>query len=354
MPSREHLDDIWRPVWIQMIVHVVDGYNRTQVRLNVDAAVRSLLSFDAVDFGYSVTIGQIYRTALAVQGVEWVELQVLDDEVPPPGTLSLEGGSTGGGPAEIVQKAAVWNYNNSTDVTADPGIRNMRINAGLTILAISKTDADSEIQPVQNTMLGDHITVRQRTNGERWYHFIVNAAITDNGAWVSVPVVLVETAEVGPPTPPQEVVLQEIRYDAPQEGLVDDLLVSEEDGTHLLIPRIAPMSDIRTVGIDNVSLTANVATITTMTPHGLNVGEVVDVAGVNPALFNGRYEITIIADSVTLSYAKTNADVTSTDSSGTVKTTNPPESEETYPDMSEEERTHDGLWVVAVGGLVNT
>jgi hypothetical protein len=41
-------------------------------------------------------------------------------------------------------------------------------------------------------------------------------------------------------------------------------------------------------------------------------------------------------------------------STGTVTTVNLPESETNYPDMSEAERTHDGLWVKAVGGLPNT
>jgi hypothetical protein len=57
-----------------------------------------------------------------------------------------------------------------------------------------------------------------------------------------------------------------------------------------------------------------------------------------------------------ISYAKTNVDVVSVASTGTVTQIDParPESEVDYPGLTEEERTHDGLWVKAVGGLANT
>ena len=44
--------------------------------------IRQALNFNAVDFGTSVTIGKIYRAALAVQGVEWCELMWLDTTEP--------------------------------------------------------------------------------------------------------------------------------------------------------------------------------------------------------------------------------------------------------------------------------
>ena len=55
-----------------------------------------------------------------------------------------------------------------------------------------------------------------------------------------------------------------------------------------------------------------------------------------------------------MSYAKTNADVVPVASTGTVTTVNLPESETDYPDLDEDERTHDGLWVIADGGLLGT
>jgi hypothetical protein len=55
-----------------------------------------------------------------------------------------------------------------------------------------------------------------------------------------------------------------------------------------------------------------------------------------------------------VSYAKVNANVTGAASPGTVTTVNLPESETDYPNLDEDERTHDGLWVIADGGLLGT
>ena len=44
--------------------------------------IREVLAFDAVDFGTRVSIGLMYRTALAVQGVEWVDLNWLSTVAP--------------------------------------------------------------------------------------------------------------------------------------------------------------------------------------------------------------------------------------------------------------------------------
>ena len=78
--------------------------------------------------------------------------------------------------------------------------------------------------------------------------------------------------------------------------------------------------------------------------------------GVAANVFNGtRLRITAVT-STTVSYDKVNANVPSTAASGTITHIDParPERETDYPDMTEEERTHDGLWVKAVGGLANT
>jgi hypothetical protein len=64
------------------------------------------------------------------------------------------------------------------------------------------------------------------------------------------------------------------------------------------------------------ALTSNVATLTTSAAHGLAVGMLVTVAGVD-ATFNGDYTITAVT-STTLSYAKTASNVSSTAATGTV------------------------------------
>ena len=76
------VNDLWVNVYIRILIHVTEGYNRTSVRLQVESLVRQALSFNSMDFSTMVTIGKIYRTAMAVQGVDYVQLQWLDDIAP--------------------------------------------------------------------------------------------------------------------------------------------------------------------------------------------------------------------------------------------------------------------------------
>jgi hypothetical protein len=75
--------------------------------------------------------------------------------------------------------------------------------------------------------------------------------------------------------------------------------------------------------VTNKSLTGNVATLTTSTPHRFIYGQTVTVSGVD-ATFDGTYTITSpsttgsIATLTTFSYSKTAADVTSQAATGTV------------------------------------
>ena len=76
-----------------------------------------------------------------------------------------------------------------------------------------------------------------------------------------------------------------------------------------------------TVAVTNKALTSNVATLTTSVAHGLGVGQVVTVSGVD-STFNGTYTITVVGSTTTFSYAKTASDVSSTAATGTVTFTN--------------------------------
>jgi N4-gp56 family major capsid protein len=76
-----------------------------------------------------------------------------------------------------------------------------------------------------------------------------------------------------------------------------------------------------TVSVTNKALTSNVATLTTAADHGLGVGQVVTVSGVD-SVFNGTFTITVVGSATTFSYAKTNADVSSATATGTVRFTN--------------------------------
>ena len=76
-----------------------------------------------------------------------------------------------------------------------------------------------------------------------------------------------------------------------------------------------------TVSVTNKELTSNVATLTTSVAHGLGVGQVVTVSGVD-ATFNGTFTITVVGSTTTFSYAKTATNVTSAAATGTVTFTN--------------------------------
>jgi hypothetical protein len=75
-------DDLWLDAYLRITVHVQPAYNKTQVRKAVENSVRSLFAFDNVDFGTRISLGQVYRACLTVQGVEWAEIRWLDSVAP--------------------------------------------------------------------------------------------------------------------------------------------------------------------------------------------------------------------------------------------------------------------------------
>ena len=68
--------------------------------------------------------------------------------------------------------------------------------------------------------------------------------------------------------------------------------------------------DESTKTITNKALTSNIATLTTGTAHGFEIGQSVTVSSVD-ATFNGTYTITAVPSTTTFRYAKTAGDVTS-------------------------------------------
>lgn len=66
-----------------------------------------------------------------------------------------------------------------------------------------------------------------------------------------------------------------------------------------------------TKAISNKALTSNIATLTTSTAHGFEVGQSVTVSTVD-STFNGTYTITAVPTTTTFRYAKTATDVAST------------------------------------------
>ena len=68
--------------------------------------------------------------------------------------------------------------------------------------------------------------------------------------------------------------------------------------------------DNSTKVVNNKALTSNIATLTTSTAHGYEVGQSVTVSGVD-STFNGTFTITAVPSTTTFRYAKTAGDVAS-------------------------------------------
>lgn len=62
-------------VRITMNLYVKSNYVAQIVKEAVTSAVQALLDFDAVSFGGRLTIGEVYRAAMAVEGVDYVTVQ---------------------------------------------------------------------------------------------------------------------------------------------------------------------------------------------------------------------------------------------------------------------------------------
>lgn len=62
------------PIYVRLKINVLPNYVQSWVQDQVDKAVRDILSFSRVVFGQVVTIGDVYRAALSVVGVDYVEI----------------------------------------------------------------------------------------------------------------------------------------------------------------------------------------------------------------------------------------------------------------------------------------
>ena len=347
-PEPGDVEDLWQDVYIHVLLHVQDAYDRSVVRLQTEQVVRQLLSFDVVDFGTRISIGLIYRAVLAVQGVEYAELEWLSTAAPVDDTDPGQGDT-----ADVAR----FIFRHDTSVTmGDPGSGRYRRNhtTSPTAFAFSKTDANGLTVNPMNLAVGDHLVYSPVGDPASWMSLLVTVAPVDNTTWVQVGTTKLDQADVvNLPTNNQQVNFTVLRYKPTPDSIggVHDINTPE-----LLIPRIAPPLTLQEPAtVITKALTSNVASLTCDAAHGLVIGSVIDVTGVD-GVFNGRYTVIAIPTINTVSYVKTNADITSAAATGTVTHVDParPESETDYPDMTEEERTHDGLWVKAVGGLANT
>lgn len=76
----------WDDAVIDMDVYVLAGYSRPQTLSAVSSALKNLFAFDNVGFGTRISIGDVYRTATNITGVDYIQLNSL---------YSTESGATG-------------------------------------------------------------------------------------------------------------------------------------------------------------------------------------------------------------------------------------------------------------------
>lgn len=306
------IPQLWQNVYVYLMVHVQDSYNRTTVRHNVEAAIRRMMDFDAVDFATRVSIGTIYRMALSIQGVEWVDLIWLDDTAP-----------IGGGTLQITNKALTTNV-----ATLTVGVHTLDVGDQVRVQGVDTTfDGYQTITAVATTTISYAKTAANVTS------------VASTGTVTSQSVNI---------------------WTDDDQRVIGDIVTDEQ-----LIPRIVPPIVLKEATVSHKKMLTSTATLITVADHGLVTGDIALITDVG-APFDGRWVVTVSALTPNqLSYFVPGSpiDVALATSEGHVKQQDPfaPENESDFndnddglPDMNEEERTHDGLWVRAVGGLPGT
>ena len=278
----ENSDDLWSTptdgtaeIYIRVLVHVVETYNRTAVRQQVETVLRKLLDYTTVTFGTRISIGSVYRTILGVQGVEWAEVKWLSTN-PPPQEIpdTPPGGTTGLGSGN-------WTYDTSTSM-ASPGPNDGHFRGDhatdATRMAFAKLDYNAIDRGalLLGLEIGDFFILRPVLDTANWVSYIVDAAPIDHAAegWVELVVHKSNEAGVGVGAPPSADA--EVLFDFGRQNPTPGLLLEVYDihTPELLIPRIEP---------------------------------------------------TVVVEELTQ-----------------------------FPNWTEDERTHDGLWIWAVGGTANS
>ena len=70
-------DPVYLACEVTMVVHVMDTYGQALVMQQVRDAITATFAFDAVNFGTRISIGEVFRDAISVVGVDYIELTVL-------------------------------------------------------------------------------------------------------------------------------------------------------------------------------------------------------------------------------------------------------------------------------------
>lgn len=74
-------------IYINVEVQVLDGFEAEATRLAVEASINSLFDYSQMDFGQSMSLGEVYRAALKIYGVDYVTITSYN-------SVSLDSGET--------------------------------------------------------------------------------------------------------------------------------------------------------------------------------------------------------------------------------------------------------------------
>ena len=108
--STLYVEDVqWTDIWITMDLYVLDGFDQSQVESNVQLALEDYLSFSNQNFGGRITVGSVYRRAMSVEGVDYVDVNTLRTNT-----------TTGVANREIPELRIARIHPVNTDIEADP------------------------------------------------------------------------------------------------------------------------------------------------------------------------------------------------------------------------------------------
>jgi uncharacterized phage protein gp47/JayE len=75
-------DVLWEDVYLTVDLYVLPGFSKESVESAAISAITTLFSFDRLDFGQRVTVGEIYRAVMQLEGVDWMDIQSLNVDGP--------------------------------------------------------------------------------------------------------------------------------------------------------------------------------------------------------------------------------------------------------------------------------
>jgi Baseplate J-like protein len=71
-------DAEWLNVFIELDLFVLPGFRRVQVEADVRAALDTMFAYNNLDLGERITIGEVYRRVMRVEGVDYVDILALN------------------------------------------------------------------------------------------------------------------------------------------------------------------------------------------------------------------------------------------------------------------------------------